>query len=442
MTSTELAHTDSSEISLLPPSRPPAEAARSMLMAHAEMMQSAFQLASKMVNTTMVPTRFMGRDKADDATAAILYGAELGLNPIQSLQRIIPIHGMPSMEARTMVALLKSRGYKIRVASQSPASVTVIGIDLEGEQYESTWTIERAHLAGYVPTPVEGSKKRPDVQDDWVTTTKSFRNGGSKTSVLGNMKYITDPQAMLKAKAQSEVCRDMAPDVLLGISYTSEELMSERWDEPQPERRAASGGSAAPITVEEIFGDRGSGDAAADAEVVDAEEVQDEPAADEEAGHQSQGAAPPASPTPPSDSGDQPTPEPQADAADPVIEKVDTPAPKKAPAKKAAAKADAPAAEKSGMRKALEKRLFTLIGDIQPEVNREDRILLYGQILDRDDITSTDDLDDYTIAKVADQLYVWQQAHELDDKVRDLLNSADLAAAIAEEEARPTTEGK
>lgn len=411
MTTTELDVANSSELSLLPPSRPPAEAARHMLLSHAEMMHTAYQLASKMVNTSMVPTRFQGADKADDATAAILYGAELGLNPIQSLQRIIPIHGMPSMEARTMVALLKSRGYRIRTASQSPTSVTVIGWDLEGEQYESTWTIERAKLAGYVPVPVdEKSLKRPDVKTDWAGEEKSGRNGKYYV-VAGNMKYITDPQAMLKAKAQSELCRDMAPDVLLGISYTSEELLSERWDDAPPASRPARARSTT-TTVDEIF----SAPAAAEPQDVEEVESDDLPADDGVApepepgqgggNDQSQGAEPSSGATQPLDSGDQ------------------------APAAEPATPEDKP---KSARRKAAEKRVFTLIGDIKPPVDRDDRITIYRSILERDEITSTDDLSDADLKKVGDKLYTWSDDGDLDAQVRDLLNTADLRAAAKEE---------
>lgn len=426
MTTTDLELANNSELSLLPPSQPPAESARQMLMSHAEMMQTAYQLASKMVNTSMVPTRFQGREKAEDATAAILYGAELGLNPIQSLQRIIPIHGMPSMEARTMVALLKSRGYRIRTASQSHTSVTVIGWDLEGEQYESTWTIERAKLAGYVPEPVEGSLKRPHVKTDWAGEEKSGRNGKYYV-VAGNMKYITDPQAMLKAKAQSEICRDMAPDVLLGISYTSEELQSERWEEPQARGPARTGTRATTTTVEEIFTEPAA--EPQDVEEVDAE-VDETPGPEPGQGggnEQGQGAEPSSGAQIHADPVDQePAPQPPAPE----------PAPKKAPAKKAAAKAATTApsdGKKSSMRKALETRLSTLVGDIEPKLSDEDQIVLYRQILERPEVTSTNDLDDYTVAKVADQLYIWSQTDDLNGKVRDLLNAADLAAASAEE---------
>lgn len=112
----------------------------------------------------------------------------LASTPIQSLQRIILIHGMPSLEARTMVALLKACGYRIRVTFSQSDESTVVSVDLDGEAYESTWTIERARKAGYVPEIDQ-------------------KTGGHKTNdngkIKGNEKYLTDPQAMPKAKAQS-----------------------------------------------------------------------------------------------------------------------------------------------------------------------------------------------------------------------------------------------
>lgn len=244
-----------SSLELLPPARRPVDSTIEMLRAHADMMDMARDLASKMVVTQMVPKRFQGSNKSGDAAAAILYGAELGLNPIQALQRVIPIHGMPSLEARTMVALLKSRGYVVKTRSQSDESVTVFGRDLDGDEYETTWTIERAKRAGYVPRPSSpDSQCRPDVDSDWVTVEK-YWDGKKKVSVVGNMKYITDPQAMLKAKGQAEVCREIAPEVLLGIGYTREDLESERWDDETSPRHVESERDDV-VTVEEILGNK------------------------------------------------------------------------------------------------------------------------------------------------------------------------------------------
>jgi hypothetical protein len=235
---------DDGGLEVLPPARPPVQSAMAILRAHAEMMDTAYQLAKAMCSTQMVPDRFKG--KAHDGAAAILYGAEIGLNPIQSLQRIVPIHGMPTMEARTMVALLQARGYKVKVKRdeqnrlmQSDESVTVWGRDLDGEEYESTWTIGRAVKARYVPQIDEKTGKY-----------RTNANG----NLIGNEKYLTDPQAMLKAKAQSEVCRDMAPEVLLGISYSREDLESE---EPftAPAAASSNGQAGDAITAEEILAD-------------------------------------------------------------------------------------------------------------------------------------------------------------------------------------------
>lgn len=202
------------------------------LMQHAEAMDAAFSLAEKMCNTSLVPSIYRG--KPNDGTAAILYGAELGLNPIQSLQQIFVVHGMPAIYARTMVALMKSKGHKVWTEESTDESVTVSAQRHNESHVEtSTWTMERAERAGYVPTIDE-------------KTGKFALNGNGK--LIGNEKYLKDPQAMLYAKAASEVCRKIAPDILLGIAYTREELELEEAANPtrvKSERIAAPKGGTA-----------------------------------------------------------------------------------------------------------------------------------------------------------------------------------------------------
>lgn len=161
------------------------------LMRQAEAMDAVHKLATVLCNTQMVPQTFRG--KPDDGAAAILYGAELGLKPQQALQQVFVIHGQPAIYARTMVALLKGKGYKFKTVESSDESVTVRGVAPSGEQESSTWTIDRAKKAGYT----------------------------------SNKRYQTDPQAMLYAKAASEVSRRLAPNVLLGIKYAAEDLELE-----------------------------------------------------------------------------------------------------------------------------------------------------------------------------------------------------------------------
>lgn len=188
------------------------EGAISQLRQHAEAMNIAYELAEKMCGTALVPQIYRG--KPEDGTAAILYGAELGLNPIQSLQQIFVVHGTPSIYARTMVALVKVKGYLIETVESTNEQVTVRGTNPRtGVFEESTWTIDRAAQAGYVPTVDE-------------KTGKFATNANGK--LIGNEKYLKDPQAMLYAKAAAEVCRKIAPEVLLGISRTREELELEQ----------------------------------------------------------------------------------------------------------------------------------------------------------------------------------------------------------------------
>ncbi|RBO87556.1 hypothetical protein [Nocardia puris] len=218
-----------------------ADAALEMLLAHDRVMGVAHKLAKNMVNTALVPVAYRG--KAEDATAAILYGAELGLSPIQSLQNVVNIHGRPSLEARTMVALLQAKGYRFRTVESTDESVTVECTTPDGRTEPSTWTIDRAKKAGYVSTWDEA-------KGDWV------RNDRGK--IVGNTKYHTDPRAMLWAKAAAELARHLAPDVLLGIAYTREDLESEPEPDPAPVRatserldRPAPAATAGPATVQD-----------------------------------------------------------------------------------------------------------------------------------------------------------------------------------------------
>lgn len=163
-----------------------------LLLRQTEIMGAAHKIATVLVSTQMVPQTY--RNKPDDAAAAILYGAELGLKPLQSLQQVFPVHGQPAIYARTMIGLLKARGYLFQTVASTDQSVTVRGASPAGEVEESTWTFERAQKAGYT----------------------------------GNKKYMTDPQSMLYAKAAAEVARKLAPNILLGITFTAEELQLEQ----------------------------------------------------------------------------------------------------------------------------------------------------------------------------------------------------------------------
>ena len=175
----------------------------------AAVMADAHALATAVASTQMIPKHFQG--KPDECAAAMLYGASLGLDPMQSVRQIYVVHGQAALYARAMSALVQGAGHKVWTVESTDESVTVSGSRRGSEHVEtSTWTFARANKAGYT----------------------------------SNAKYKTDPQAMLYSKALSEVCRKIAPDVLSGV-YSVEEMQLEREVEVRKAATAKPQGMAA-----------------------------------------------------------------------------------------------------------------------------------------------------------------------------------------------------
>lgn len=166
------------------------------LQAHVQALRSADVLAGMIHQTVQAydgGVDHKGKQRAGrkEAAIAIYHGQQLGLNPLASLQNIFIVHGQPSMFARTMKALVVQAGHEVQTVESGPTSVTVRGRRAGSEHWEEcTWTIERARKAKYT----------------------------------SNSKYDTEPENMLYAKATAELCRRIAPDVLLGMAYSAEEL--------------------------------------------------------------------------------------------------------------------------------------------------------------------------------------------------------------------------
>lgn len=153
----------------------------------AAVMADAKLLADAICGTAMVPAHF--RNKPEECAAAILYGASLGFDPMQSVKAIYVVNGNAALYAAGMAAVVRRDGHELRDIEVSDTSVTVAGRrNGTSEWVERTWTIERAKTAGYT----------------------------------SNKRYDTNPQQMLHAKATSEVCRVIAPDSLAGV-YSVEE---------------------------------------------------------------------------------------------------------------------------------------------------------------------------------------------------------------------------
>lgn len=188
----------------------PQTAAVVQLQEWAAELTAAHTIASALARSNFLPKalREKGRgvvkseeEMTNDAAAVILAGKSVGLDPLQSVQNIFPVHGMPSMYARTMGALVISQGHGVRRTAATNDSVTYM-VRRKGDQewQEFTWDIARAEKAGY----------------------------------LSNAKYTSDPIAMLGAKALAEACRTVFADILLGMAYSAEDLELEDMGEIAP----------------------------------------------------------------------------------------------------------------------------------------------------------------------------------------------------------------
>lgn len=193
------------------------------LMRYAEVLEVSYKFAEKICRTGIVPKIY--QNKPHDAAVAMMHGAELGLNPLQALQNVFPVHGMPAIYAKTMVALLRAKGYKFKTVETGPEKVTFTGWFPGDDPETSTWTIERAVKAGFVPTIDPGTGK--------YATKKLTGANGPYEKLIGNEKYLLQPEEMLWAKAATTVCKRLAPHILLGLAVAEDQ---EDAGEPEPVR--------------------------------------------------------------------------------------------------------------------------------------------------------------------------------------------------------------
>ena len=129
------------------------------------------------------------RGKAPDVAVILLKGSELGIPPMTALAQIHVIEGKPSCSPELMRALAVMAGHRITFTVLSAETVTIRGVRGDtGDALEITWDMARARGAG----------------------------------LTGKSTWKQYPQAMLAARATSELVRYHFPE--LGIGYIPEEL--------------------------------------------------------------------------------------------------------------------------------------------------------------------------------------------------------------------------
>lgn len=166
------------------------------LVQWAQSADAAYQLAQRIITTSFAPAHYRG--KPDEAAAAMLAGAEVGLSPMASLRAFDVIQGVAAPRAIAYRAIVQSLGHELVITEQSPTRVVAQGRRRGSATWQTViWTIERAQKLGLTN------------KDQWKK----------------------QPMTMLIARATSECARLIAADAILGIPNTVEELYDA---EPAP----------------------------------------------------------------------------------------------------------------------------------------------------------------------------------------------------------------
>lgn len=152
-----------------------------------ELLVPAAELARQIAETDFVPKEMRNRPAA--ITACILYGAEIGIGPMQSLAKVDIINGRPAPRAELGRALALGAGHEIWVDESTNTRVKVSGRRRGSDKVQTaTWTLDDVKKAG-----------------------------------ISNANYAKYPRQMLLARASAELVRMLCPDVLGGVTMFAEE---------------------------------------------------------------------------------------------------------------------------------------------------------------------------------------------------------------------------
>ena len=155
-----------------------------------------YKTLGALIKTPTVPDRYRKSESGvNDMLAAALIGREMGIGPMEAIDKIVLINGSKSMYGTLMCAQIYRHGHELRV-NVKPKSVTVKALRRDP----------------YTHQLVE--------QGEWT-----FGEADAKKAYLsGKDTYEEYPQLMWAWRAISAIARIYFADCLAGISYLPEEV--------------------------------------------------------------------------------------------------------------------------------------------------------------------------------------------------------------------------
>jgi hypothetical protein len=161
-------------------------------------LDEAYRLSQNLSLATVMPDSLRG--KPSDVLAIMLYGQELGLAPMQSVQSIYVVRGKPQLSADLWTALARRAGHKVRWGhcDDKAASVTIVREDDPDYPLTVKFTVEDAVQAGLC-----------ELRDGKVIA----RSQGGKPT-----PWETYTARMLRNRAISFCGKSQCPEVALGFA--------------------------------------------------------------------------------------------------------------------------------------------------------------------------------------------------------------------------------
>jgi len=145
--------------------------------------------AQALAASSLLPASY--RKQPANVLVAIEYGNALGLAPMVAIQTIHVVDGKPTASAQLIGSLVRRAGHRLRVTGDAKHAIAeIVRSDDPEYTFRAEWSLERA----------------------------------TQANLTGKGVWKQYPDAMLKARAITEVARDACPEVLAGVAYTAEEL--------------------------------------------------------------------------------------------------------------------------------------------------------------------------------------------------------------------------
>lgn len=155
--------------------------------------------SQELAHSNLLPQQY--RKQPANLLFAIEYAEMLGLTPMAAITGIHVIEGRPSASAALISSLVRRAGHRLRVWVERDeqgravkAVATIVRKDDPDFEFRAEWTMARAQAAG----------------------------------LTGKSVWKSYPEALLKARAVTEVAREACEEALNGVGYTPEELGADQ----------------------------------------------------------------------------------------------------------------------------------------------------------------------------------------------------------------------